>query len=219
MQQYINQFQLDKVFNEPLLQAVTLETYNKSDLIIEQGEQPHYLYFLVEGKIKVFAFSDEGKKLIIAFNQPFSIIGDIEFVQQAPFLNTVEAITDVKMLKIPLKVIHQYGMQHLPFVTFILETLTRKFYMNANISRFNLMYPVEVRLASYLLSMTTEEEKVSIHHLRDAADLIGTSYRHLNRIIGQLCEEGVIERKDRFINILNRGQLNAMAKHNIYEER
>lgn len=219
MQQYINQFQLDKVFNEPLLQAVTLTNYKKNELIIEQGELPHYLYFLVEGKIKVFASSDEGKKLIIAFNQPFSIIGDIEFVQQSPYLNTVEALTDVKMLKIPLKVIHQYGMQHLPFITFILETLTRKFYMNANVSRFNLMYPVEVRLASYLLSMTTEEETVSIHHLRDAADLIGTSYRHLNRIIGQLCDEGVIERKNRIINILNREQLNVMAKHNIYEER
>ena len=140
-------------------------------------------------------------------------------MQHSPYLNTVEAITEVKMLKIPLSVIQQEGMHHLPFVTFVLETITHKFYRHANASSFNLMYPVEVRLASYLLSMTTAEESVSIHHLRDAADLIGTSYRHLNRIIGQFCEEGMIERRNRVIHVLNREQLNIMAKHNIYEER
>lgn len=149
----------------------------------------------MEVRIKVFASSDEGKKLILAFNSPFSVIGDIEFVQQAAYLNTVEAIADVTMLRLPITIIQQHGMQHLPFMTFILEMLTRKFYLNANASRFNLMYSVEVRLASYLLSMTTEDDAVSIHQLRDVADLIGTSYRHLNRIIGQLSDEGYIVRE------------------------
>lgn len=219
MQTYIEQFQLQEVMHAPLLQSLLLATYEKGAIIIQQGEQPQYVYFLVEGRVKVFASSDEGKKLILAFNRPFSVIGDIEFFQRAPYLNTVEAITDVTMLKLPLLIVQQYGMQHLPFMTFILDTLTRKFYINANASRFNLMYSVEVRLASYLLSMTTQGETVSIHHLRDAADLIGTSYRHLNRIIGQLCAEGYIERKDRAIRILDRASLYELAKQNIYEER
>lgn len=219
MQTYIEQFQLQEVMHAPLRQSLLLATYEKGAIIIQQGEQPQYVYFLVEGRVKVFASSDEGKKLILAFNRPFSVIGDIEFFQRAPYLNTVEAITDVTMLKLPLLIVQQYGMQHLPFMTFILDTLTRKFYINANASRFNLMYSVEVRLASYLLSMTTQGETVSIHHLRDAADLIGTSYRHLNRIIGQLCAEGYIERKDRAIRILDRASLYELAKQNIYEER
>ena len=219
MQEYIEQFQLNKVMHEPLLQNLSVSTFRKGELILQQGEQPKYLYFLVEGRGKVFASSDEGKKLILAFISPFAVIGDIEFVQQAPYLNTVEAITDVKLLKLPLPVIQQIAMQHLPFMTFILETLTRKFYSNANASHFNLLYSVEVRLASYLLSMTTDEEAVSIHQLRDIADLIGTSYRHLNRIIGQLQESGYVVRENRVIRILDRVKLFELAKHNIYEER
>lgn len=219
MQAYIKEFQLRDVMHEPLLNNLQTVTYQKGDLIIQQGEQPAFLYFLVEGRTKVFASSDEGKKLILAFNRPFSVIGDIEFIQQAPYLNTVEAVTDVTLLKLPLTIVQQYGMQHLPFMTFILKTLTRKFYINADAARFNLLYEVEVRLASYLLSMTTEDESVSIHHLRDAADLIGTSYRHLNRIIGQMSEAGYIVRKNRAIHILNREELYKLAKHNIYEER
>lgn len=218
-QAFIEHFQLNEVMNEVLLQNLSTSKFHKGQLILQQGEQPEYLYFLVEGRVKVFAASDVGKKLILAFNGPFSVLGDIEFVQHAPYLNTIEAITDVTMLKLPLSIVHQYGMQHLPFMTFILETLTRKFYINANASRFNLMYSVEVRLASYLLSMTTEEDALSVHHLRDVADLIGTSYRHLNRIIGQLSEEGYLERKNRIIRILDREKLHELAKHNIYEER
>lgn len=219
MQAYIEKFQLRNVMHEPLLEHLRVVTYEKGDIIIQQGEQPAFLHFLVEGRTKVFASSDEGKKLILAFNGPFSVFGDIEFIQQAPYLNTVEAITDVTLLKLSLPIVQQYGMQHLPFVTFILNTLTRKFYSNADAARFNLMYAVEVRLASYLLSMTNEDESVSIHHLRDAADLIGTSYRHLNRMIGQLTEAGYIARKNRAIHILKRDELYKLAKQNIYEER
>lgn len=219
MEEYIEQFQLRDVMHEPLLSQLRVVTYRKGAIIIQQGEQPAFLYFLVEGRTKVYASSDEGKKLILAFNNPFTVLGDIEFIQQAPYLNTLEALTDVTLLRLPLLVAQQDGMQHLPFVTFMLNALTRKFYINANASRFNLMYAVDVRLASYLLSMTTEDDSVSIHHLRDAADLIGTSYRHLNRMIGQLSEAGYIARKNRAIYILNREELYKLAKHNIYEER
>jgi CRP-like cAMP-binding protein len=82
---------------------------------------------------------------------------------------------------------------------------------------------VEVRLASYLLSVSFDESdsllkgQLRSTSLRDAANLIGTSYRHLNRVIQQFCTEGLIERNKGFIIIKNREGLNALASHNIYE--
>ena len=171
------------------------------------------------GRLKFFAESDEGKSLIIAFSNPFAVIGDIEFMQKAPYLNCVEAMTDVVLLKIPLTIIHQHGMQHIPFVTFVLEILTRKFYLNGKTLHFNILNGAEVRVASYILSMTEVDETVSVRHLRDVADLIGTSYRHLNRVISQLVDDGIIERKNKVISVLDRERLYEIAKHNIYEER
>lgn len=84
------------------------------------------------------------------------------------------------------------------------------------------MYPVEVRLASYLLSVSFDKSdslfdgqiRISI---KDAANLIGTSYRHLNRVIGQFCTEGLIERNKGFILVKDREGLSTLANHNIYE--
>jgi CRP-like cAMP-binding protein len=90
--------------------------------------------------------------------------------------------------------------------------------------RFNLFYPVEVRLASYLLSVSfdkedplydTERNKIN---LKDTANLIGTSYRHLNRVIQQFCQDGLIERKKGFIVVKNRDGLTSLAGKSIYEE-
>jgi CRP-like cAMP-binding protein len=75
------------------------------------------------------------------------------------------------------------------------------------------MYPVEVRLATYLLSVS----QLSTSSLTDAAQLIGTSYRHLNRVIQKFCAEGLIARKKEFIIIMDREGLSALASNNIYK--
>ncbi|MBQ0138862.1 MAG: Crp/Fnr family transcriptional regulator [Kurthia sp.] len=220
MQSYIDQFKLNKVLPPQVVAHMTLSTFKKGQYIFTQGDFPEYMHFLVEGRLKIFAASDEGRKLIIAFTQPFGVFGDIEFVQQQPYLNTGEAVTDGKLLKIPMKIMEEYGRTHFPFIQFLLDHITRKFYENAHAQSFNMLHSVDVRFASYLLSSTTEfENYVSLQHIRDVADSIGTSYRHLNRIIAQLGEEGLIERSQRTIRILNRPQLYKLAKQNIYEER
>lgn len=220
MQQYIEQFELQKVLPPQVLSQISLKKFVKGDHIFTQGEQPTHIHFLVEGRLKIFASSDEGRNLIIAFTQPFGVLGDIEFVQNRPYLHTGEAVTDGKLLIIPIDAVEEYGRGHFPFINFLLETITRKFYDNSYAQSFNMLHSVEVRFASYLLSSTTEHENyVSLRNIRDVADSIGTSYRHLNRIIGQLCEEGYVERAQRTIRIINRQQLYKLAKHNIYEER
>jgi CRP-like cAMP-binding protein len=87
----------------------------------------------------------------------------------------------------------------------------------------NRMHPVEVRLASYLLSVCFDaadsrfQGQLSTASLRDAANLIGTSYRHLNRVIRQFCTEGLIERSKEYILVADKEGLRALAGDNIYE--
>ncbi|NEU34764.1 winged helix-turn-helix domain-containing protein, partial [bacterium LRH843] len=86
-----------------------------------------------------------------------------------------------------------------------------------------LMYPVEVRLASYLLSVSALKEhtltdRLDWLDLKDVANFIGTSYRHVNRIIKQFCMEGLIEKNKGVIVIKYRAGLQIMAKDNIYEQ-
>jgi CRP-like cAMP-binding protein len=219
---YLSAFELQSVFNEPIHSHLSLYSFNQGELICTQGDSSEYLYVLVKGKIKIYTTSEDGKLLILSFKTPLELIGDIEYDQNIDIINTVEAVTSVCMIGVHYSWLRKYGKDHAPLLQFLLEIITRKFTLKNNSMSFNIMYPVEVRLASYLLSVSFDKSdslfdgqiRISI---KDAANLIGTSYRHLNRVIGQFCTEGLIERKRGFIFVKDREGLSELAKHNIYE--
>jgi CRP-like cAMP-binding protein len=213
---YIKMHQIDAIFREELLPHLSLIRFNKGELICSQGDPFQYLYILVEGKLKIYTNSPEGKTLILSFKSPIEVIGDLEYVQGIDFINTVEAVSSVMMISVHHRWLKQYGHDHAPLLNFLLEIITKKFHLKNKSMSFNIMYPVEVRLASYLLSVSSEESEL-VFSIKDAASLIGTSYRHLNRVITQFCEEGLIERNRGFILVNDLDGLRKLAGGNIYE--
>ncbi|MFS0856480.1 Crp/Fnr family transcriptional regulator [Paenibacillus taichungensis] len=221
--QYLKQYQLEAVFHEPLRPHMTLCHFEKCELICREGETSEFLYVLVEGKVKIFTTSPQDKTLVLCFKTPLEVVGDIEYVRESNIVNTVQAVSPVVMLRIHYQWLAELASDYAPLLKFLLKIISHKFYIDSNFSNFNLMYPVEVRLASYLLSISTEEAGTVVHeeldafNLTDIANLIGTSYRHLNRVIQKLCADGLIMRDQGFIMVKDRAGLAEVAGHNIYE--
>jgi len=220
---YLHAHHIESVFNESLLPYLSLYSYDQGELICSQGEPSEVLYVIVKGKVKIYTTSAEGKTLILSFKKPLEIIGDIEYVQEINIINTVEALSSVHMICIDYRWLRKYGSDHAPLLQFLLNIITRKFHLKNNAMSFNLMHSVEVRLASYLLSVSfngyesLNQGQQSIVNIRDAANFIGTSYRHLNRVILQFCTEGLIERDKGFIYVKDKEGLSRLSSHNIYE--
>lgn len=222
LQSYIQTYQLESIFHEPLIPHLSLYSFDQGELICSQGEASQDLYVLVKGKVKIYTSSPEGKTLILSFKKPLEVIGDIEYVRGIDIINTVEAVSSVCMIGIHHRWLKKYGSDHAPLLQFLLEIITKKFQLKNNSMSFNIMYPVEVRLASYLLSVSFDESDSLFKNqlnisIKDAANLIGTSYRHLNRVITQLCEAGLIERNRGSIIVKDRNGLRNLAGDNIYE--
>ncbi|WP_411342397.1 Crp/Fnr family transcriptional regulator [Paenibacillus sp. WLX1005] len=214
---YLQQFGIEDVFHEPLLPHVGLFAFEPGEVLCAQGERSEILYVLVKGTTKTSLTSPEGKTLVLSLKTPPEMIGDIEYVEQVELMNTVQAVTPVEVLGIRYQWLYRYGQDHPPLLRFLLHIITYKFRVKSDSMSFNLMYPVETRLASYLLSVTTEQySELSTGHpsdysLTDIANLIGTSYRHLNRVIRQFSEQGMIRRERGLIVIKDRPQLEELA--------
>ncbi|WP_413303620.1 cyclic nucleotide-binding domain-containing protein [Bacillus sp. 1P10SD] len=222
LQSFIEEYQMESIFNQQLLPYLSLYSFEEGELICSQGEPSEYLYVLVKGKVKIYTNSAEGKTLILSFKTPLEVIGDLEYVQGIDFVNTVEAVSSVSMIGIHHRWLKKYAKDHSPFLQFLLEIITKKFHVKSKSMSLTIMYPVEVRLASYLMSVSLDES-VSLNksqiriNIKDTANLIGTSYRHLNRVIAQLCEDGLIERNKGLILVKDRERLRMLAGDNIYE--
>ncbi|WP_289135656.1 Crp/Fnr family transcriptional regulator [uncultured Brevibacillus sp.] len=220
---FLCEYQLESVFHEQLLSQLSLFRFDPGEPICVQGEQAHVLYVLVKGKVKIYTTTAEGKTLILSFKTPLEVIGEIEYVREMENLNSVEAVSTVWLIGMQHRLVKKYSSDYAPFLQFLLENLTKKFTLKSNSLSFNLMHPVEVRLASYLLSVSYDESdslmkgQLGSDQLLDAANLIGTSYRHLNRVIGQMCADGLIERSKGYIVVKDREGLAILARGNIYE--
>ncbi|MDF2681683.1 MAG: Crp/Fnr family transcriptional regulator [Brevibacillus sp.] len=225
LQDYLQAHQMESVFNDQIKPYLSLYSFEQGELICSQGEVPQNLYVLLKGKLKVYTTSEEGKTLILSFKTPLELIGDIEYVRGTDIVNTVEAVSPVLMLGVAHRWLQKHGKSDPQLLQFLLDHITRKFYVKSTTMSFNLMYPVEVRLASYLLSVSFDDTDVELKgqlnttSMMDAANLLGTSYRHLNRVLHQFCAEGLVERNKGFILVKNAEGLRAMARHNIYESQ
>lgn len=221
---YLRVFRIESVFNEKLLPHLSLYDFDQGELICSQEDPAHHLYILVKGKLKIYTTTAEGRTLILSFKTPLDVIGDIEYVRGTNIINTVEAVSPVRMIGVHYRWLHHFGQDDPSLLQFLLKIITNKFAAKSSSMNFNMMYPVEVRLASYLLSVFFDEsdsllnDPLNTGSLTDAANLIGTSYRHLNRVLRQFCSDGLIERSKGLIVIKNREGLSKLANHNIYEE-
>lgn len=223
LQQYIESHNIASIFNEQLLPFLSLYHFDQGERVCSQGEESNHLYVLVKGKVKISTTSVEGKTLILSFKKPLEIIGDIEYVRRTEIINTVEAVSAVVMIGIHHQWLNKYAKEDANFLQFLLGIITQKFYIKSNTMSFNLMYSVEVRLASYLLSISFDDndplfqQKISTSSLPDAANLIGTSYRHLNRVLQKFCADGLVERSKGSLVIKDRDALYMLGNGNIYE--
>ncbi|MBI0580828.1 cyclic nucleotide-binding domain-containing protein [Neobacillus cucumis] len=220
---FLQMHELEPIFNENLLPYLSLFHFERGENICSQGDAAEFLYVLVKGKLKIYTNSVEGKTLILSFKTPLEVIGDIEYVQNIHFINTVEAVSPVTLIGVQHHWLKKYANDYSPFLQFLLKIITEKFHLKSNSMSLSLMYPVEVRLASYLLSVSYDEtnslmnKQLSSVNLTDTANFIGTSYRHLNRVIQRFCEEGLVERNKGSISVKDREGLRKLAIQNIYE--
>ncbi|TDL31919.1 cyclic nucleotide-binding domain-containing protein [Jeotgalibacillus sp. S-D1] len=220
---FLSQHGLHAIFSKEAVTQAALYHFTQGEMLCSRGEVIQTMYFLVKGKVKIFTTSPEGKTLIVRFKTPLAVLGDIEYVKKTPVFNTVEAVSDGYMIGIPFNVLRKMGENQVELLTFLVETITQKFYTESQATSFNMLYPVEVRLASYLLSLSSDGEGSMFHEemrtasLTEVADVIGTSYRHLNRVILKLCGEGMIRRENGSLIITDLNRLRERADGNIYE--
>ncbi|NRG47642.1 Crp/Fnr family transcriptional regulator [Bacillus sp. CRN 9] len=221
---YLKKFAIEDVFPSKLIGDLSLCYYEQGEHLCMQGDNACELFIIVKGKVKVFTTSSEGNTLILSFKTPLELIGDIEYVQKIDIINTVEAVSPLTVVRIPYKALRAHCENHPPFLKFMLGIITQKFYVKSDFLSFNLMHSVDVRLASYLLSHSFDEQHslvTGIHStesLKDAANLIGTSYRHLNRVLLKFIQKGLVERNSKSIVIKDWQGLKNIAGHSLYEK-
>ncbi|MGC5325444.1 transcriptional regulator YeiL [Brevibacillus sp. SYSU BS000544] len=213
---YVTKLRIDEFLHANLLEHIKLFLYKKCEHICRSDENLEYLFFLIEGKAKVYLTLKNGKSLLIQFYKPLKVIGDIEFLYMNHANSNIQVIEDTYCLAIPMDIIRKQMIDDPAFLRFMCLSLGDKLFRLSKISSINLLYPLENRLASYILAHDDPSHESFTDSLTEVSELLGTSYRHLLRTFVNLEKQGAIRKTRKSVEILDRGMLEKLAEE-LYE--
>lgn len=214
---YINKYNITQYFSTDMSEYLHLYYWKKGEHICYEEDDVDYLYFFVKGKAKIYITLKNGKSLLLCFYENFKVIGDLEIMNNKPSTASVELIEDSYCIGIKKEIVQQKLLNDVLFLQFITTSLSIELERSSKNSSINLLYPVENRLASYILatseksSINHQEEWIFQENLTHLAELLGTSYRHLHRSLERLIQDGVIIRTQHYFFITDMLKLKKLA--------
>ncbi|MCP1146581.1 Crp/Fnr family transcriptional regulator [Lysinibacillus endophyticus] len=197
-------------FRNDIISKLQLKTYKENECILKTGDEIDGLYFLIEGKYYVSSLEITGKELLLRYSKKPSILGDIEIFEQCKIQSNCIAAENCEFIFVPLHIYNNYLKSDSSFTHLLLKEMAYKLKTCTISSRVNALSPVSVRLAAYyctIESSRANSEYITTNNLDEIASLIGTTKRHLNRILKQWNEEGTIHREGDKVQVLNWGKV------------
>ncbi len=213
---YIKEFNLDIINHSDLRKYAKLFVFNKNEYIYQMDEKVDFFYFFVSGKAKVFTIVENGKAFLLRFYEPLTIIGDMEFANKNyNYASTnIMALNEVHCIGIPIEILEKKYENDIEVLKFINNELSKKLKDLSISSSINLLYPLESRLASYLIYQINDvsNEFILADKLTDISDLLATSYRHLLRVIEEFQRKNLIIKKKNVVKIVDMKKMKEISR-------
>ncbi len=207
---YLKEHPVQKLFSADILPYLELHVYKKGDFLSKEFSPPTYLRFLVEGNVKIYMTLKNGKINIMELLSGWGIIGELEMLNAQNTTQAVQAMGNVWCFELPLARCNAFALKDVCFLRELCRMLGEKIVRNRDVFTVNQSYPLENRLASYIL-MTTDGGLFD-ERLTEVAEYLGTSYRHLLRTLSNLCARGILKREERGYAVIKAAYLSRLAQ-------
>jgi CRP-like cAMP-binding protein len=212
IQGYIEQFQLADHLNGDLLRCLRLYRLDEErDLELEDPTLAR-LYFLVAGSVYVSYDHLDGTRSTIGTLTPLELIGELDLFVEPNLRLNITTAEPCTFLYIERDFALRYGANDPRFLRLVIHNLSSKLIRSTLILRHNVL-PLSGQVAALLLTQTSENNNLlRIRSKNYLAELVGTTPRHLNRILNHFVGDGLITVEENQIQIQNRAALTQLAK-------
>ena len=188
------------------MDGVSVFHFRKNEYLCRQGDACNHVFLVLEGRMKVFIGSTNGKTLLFCFYTKTGIVGEAEFAADKDVAGTsVQAITDVYCIAIPRSRYQKYLKNNATFMNRVSAALAGKLFRCTRNSAVTILYSLEARLCAYI-AVTNDGGRFN-EKMTEVSDMLGTSYRHLLRTLDNLCRQGILQKAERGYIVLDKAAL------------
>ena len=193
-----------------------IRRYSRKDIIYEQGGVPRWLYFIVEGEVKIFQVNEFGKELIIHLFKKGDFFGYFPLITDKAYADSAIAISDCTLRMIPREDFTLLLYNNREFAAQFIKMLASSV-QETEQDLIELAYSsVRRKVANALLAFATNkpnQKNIEIKVSRDdLAARAGTAKETLIRTLSDFKSESLIEIESGTVIIKDPEGLKAMPQ-------
>lgn len=189
LQNALKKYGIQEMFDSPDLDFRLLH-YRKGEYLASTSIEPEYLLFLIRGSVQIYNLLEDSTLAPVAIQRPGAMLGDIEFITRQPALFFVEAKTDVMCVGLSMAAHRECLSRDVRFLNMLLESVAGKF------RRISLMDINTRTLRERVLFYLSEAGSDGcINSVNEIVMQLRCSRRQMQRVLSELCVEGVLVRQ------------------------
>jgi len=206
LKKYIELYNISSIFSNNLEKYMSLYQFKKNEHLFTSSEKVNYFYLLVAGGTKIVLNLENGKSLLIDYSKPLEMLGEMEIINNPYSKYDIIATEDTTVIGISMSIFSKLIADDPIFWKYLYSSTLNKLQATVNSNIISSSYSFEHVLANYLITHAVEkgdEILIESTSFNDLSQLLGTSYRHLNRVLKKFIEQGLIKKDKRRIVITN----------------
>jgi len=183
--------------------------FSKDEMIFHIGSASNDIYILLEGRVKIYELSQEGKELILWFCFPGELFGLAEVVKRDFREVNAQACSSVEILVIKHAEFKQYLHDHPDVAMEVITLLSSRLRELGDVLLNLASDDVTSRVVKLITRLSARYGKpfgndvyldIPLTH-QEMADMIGTSRQTVTTVLGSLRRKGILRTEQRNIYI------------------
>jgi len=200
---------------DELAMIITLQDYARGQSIFAEGDPGAGFYVVMEGLVKIYKLSMEGKEQILHIFGPGEPFAEAAVFMGSPFPAHALALEKSRTLFLPRRAFTDLIRTNPALAMNMLATLSMRLKKFARLIEDLSLKEVPGRVAAHILFLSTQQGDSNTVTLNigkaQLASLLGTIPETLSRILTKLSKQGLISSEGARITILDRDGLEDLA--------
>jgi len=184
-----------------LATACRVENYGRGDLVFAEGDPAADFFTVVEGRIKVFKGTPDGRIVILEIFGPGDPVGAVAVYEELPYPATAVALEATICLRTPKQDFYALLERRPSLVRGLLMALTHRLVLLTNRLAERTGGRVETRFARLFLKLSDDIGRPDRSGIfipmalsrQELADLLGTTVETSIRIMSRWGKEGIVQ--------------------------
>ena len=197
-----------------LKKFTTIETYNKNQRILSEGDLVKGVYFINDGKVKIVSRYDEENERLLRLSSDGDFVGHRAISSQHYPISAI-ALTDTEVTFIPIEIFQKVIRTNPEFAIYVIDFLANDLKITEERMKNMIHSEVIVRIGTILCMLLDafgydEEFPKKLFYTLSRADMAsfaGTTYESVIRNLAKLEEMKFIKLDNKVIHVLKEKSL------------